>query len=60
MNINTHIEICEKNKVLGLHIVTRNRLSCDYGLDKLKIIYKKEKVHGEEYCLFKYYQLLCF
>ena len=28
------------------------------GVDKLKSMYKKGKVHGEEYCLFKYCQLL--
>ena len=33
-NINAHIQICEKNKVLGV--------------DKLKSMYKKGKVHGEE------------
>ena len=33
-----------KNKVLSLH--------------KLKSMYQKGKVHGEEYCLFKYCQLL--
>ena len=27
-------------------------------MDKLKSMYKKGKVHGEEYFLFKYYQLL--
>ena len=30
------------------------------GVDKLKSMYKKGKVHGEEYWMFKYYQLLCF
>ena len=40
------MQICEKNKVLGAN--------------KLKSIYKKGKVHDEEYYLFKYYQLLCF
>ena len=24
------------------------------GVDKLKSMYKKGKIHGEEYCLFKY------
>ena len=46
MNINTHIQWCEKNEVLVV--------------DKLKSMYKKGKVHAEKYCLFKYYQLLCF
>ena len=32
--------MCGKNKVLGV--------------DKLECMYKKGKVHGEEYCLFKY------
>ena len=30
------------------------------GADKLQSIYKKGKVHGKEYWMFKYYQLLCF
>ena len=30
------------------------------GLDKLKSMYKKGQVHGEEYWMFKYYQLLHF
>ena len=28
------------------------------AVDKLKSMYKKGKVHGEEFCLFKYCQLL--
>ena len=44
-NINTHIQICEKNVL---------------GVDKLKSMYKKPKVHGEKYWMFKYYQLLYF
>ena len=30
------------------------------GVDKLKSMYKIGKVHGEEYWMFKYYQLFCF
>ena len=30
------------------------------GVDKLKSLYKKGKVHGEEYWMFGYYQLLWF
>ena len=30
------------------------------GVEKLKSMYKKGKVHGEEHWIFKYYQLLCF
>ena len=30
------------------------------GVNKLKSMYKKRKVHGEEYWMFKYYQSLCF
>ena len=30
------------------------------SVEKLKIMYKKGKVHSEEYWMFKYYQLLCF
>ena len=40
------MQMCGNNKVLGV--------------DKLKSMYKKGKMHGEEYCLFKYGQLLCF
>ena len=39
-NINVHIQICKKKKVLGV--------------DKLKNMYKKGRVHGQECCLFKY------
>ena len=46
MNINAFIQMREKNKVLGV--------------GKLKSMYKKGKVHGEENCLFKYYKLLRF
>ena len=30
------------------------------GVDKVKSVYKKGKVHGEKYWMFEYYQLLSF